>query len=80
MNKLNMIVIALAFGGMTGVVYAAKAPEVSGSMLVASADAKDVQSAGAHPNRAGYSRRPHLRREDWETDRWCRADRGPASG
>lgn len=58
MNKLNMIVIALAFGGMTGVVYAAKAPEVAGSMLVASADAKDVQSAGAHPNEPGISGDP----------------------
>lgn len=58
MNKLNMIVIALAFGGMSGIVYAAKSPEVVGSNLVASADTKDVQSAGAHPNEPGTSGDP----------------------
>ena len=57
-NKLNMIVIALALGGAIGNVYSAEPREALGTGLVASADTKDVQSAGAHPNEPGASGDP----------------------
>lgn len=51
MKSMSVILMALAFGATTAIVYAA--PEV-----VASADRKDVQSAGGHLNEPGPQNDP----------------------
>ena len=58
MNKLSIILMALAFGGTSAIVYAAQATAPAGVGVVASADTKEVQSAGAHPNEPGISSDP----------------------
>lgn len=58
MNKLSAVLIALAVGGTIGTVYGAQSPGSLGVEVVASADTKDVQSAGAHPNEPGTSGDP----------------------
>jgi hypothetical protein len=57
-NKLNVVLIALTLGGTVGAMYGAQAAGPLGVGLVASADTKDVQSAGAHPNEPGTSGDP----------------------
>ena len=51
MKNMSAILMALAFGATTAIVYGA--PEV-----VASADVKDVQSAGGHLNEPGPQNDP----------------------
>ena len=51
MKKISVILMGLAFGGAVALAYAA--PEV-----VASADRKDVQSAGGHLNEPGPQNDP----------------------
>jgi hypothetical protein len=51
MKKISVILMSLAFGATTAIVYAA--PEV-----VASADRQDVQSAGGHLNEPGPQNDP----------------------
>jgi len=51
MKKISVILMGLAFGGAIALAYAA--PEV-----VASADRKDVQSAGGHLNEPGTQNDP----------------------
>lgn len=58
MNKLTVVVVALAVGGTIGAVYGAQLPGSVGVGVLASADTKDVQSAGAHPNEPGTSGDP----------------------
>jgi hypothetical protein len=43
---------------MTGIAYSAQLQEAVGNSVVASADTKEVQSAGAHPNEPGISGDP----------------------
>jgi hypothetical protein len=50
MTKLSAVLIALAVGGTIGVVYGAE-PSTPGT-------AKEVQSAGSHPNEPGASGDP----------------------
>jgi len=57
-NKLSMVVMALAFGGTTGIVYGAQPPGALDAGLVASADTKEVQSAGGHLNEPGTENNP----------------------
>jgi hypothetical protein len=54
-KKLNAVMVALAFGAVVGTVHGAQA---AGMDVVASADTKEVQSAGSHPNEPGASGDP----------------------
>lgn len=56
MTKLTAVLIALAVGGTSWVVYGAESTGIVG--VVASADNKEVQSAGSHPNEPGTSGDP----------------------
>jgi hypothetical protein len=57
-NKTSMVVIALAFGGAIAGAYGAQFPGAPESWVVASADTKDVQSAGGHSNEPGQQNDP----------------------
>jgi hypothetical protein len=57
-NKLSMVLMALVLGGTIGMVYGAQPLGPAGATLLASADTKEVQSAGAHPNEPGISGDP----------------------
>jgi hypothetical protein len=57
-NKLSMALMALAFGGTIGIAYGAQSSGLDGAVLVASAETKEVQSSGAHPNEPGISGDP----------------------
>ena len=56
MSKLRVVLAALAIGGAIGIVYGAQG--AVGFDIVASADTKDVQCAGPHPNEPGTRNDP----------------------
>jgi hypothetical protein len=58
MKRTSVILMALAFGGMTAIVYTAQGAASRGSEVVASADRKDVQSAGGHLSEPGGQNDP----------------------